>query len=84
MISRHPNDSVEPIAQHPQRPFDLGDELCYIASDDQPIVVGLRSQTLNDFTIFGITHMHIADPEQPPTRCHLIGDHPADSIPVRA
>jgi hypothetical protein len=27
--------------------------------------------------------VHITDPEQPPTRCHTIGDHLADSTDPR-
>ena len=62
MISRHPNDSVEPITQHPQRPFDVGDELSHVPSDDQPVIVRLGPQTFNDLAIFDVAHMHIADP----------------------
>jgi hypothetical protein len=83
VIPRHPNDRVEPITQGPQCPVDLGDHLCYIPTNDQPIIVRLRTQACDDLMIFAITHVYITDPEQPATRCHIIGDHPADSTDLR-
>lgn len=62
VVSGHPDDGVEPIAQGLQRPFDVGDEVGYVPGDDQPVMVRLGSETSNDLTIFGVAHVHIADP----------------------
>jgi hypothetical protein len=53
VIPRRPNDRVEPITQDPQCPVDLRDHLCYIPSNDQPIIVRLRTQACDDLTMFG-------------------------------
>src|SRR5260370_950371 len=53
MIARCPEDLGESLAEHAERPLDVGREFSYISSNDQPVIVSLRAQAGYQLPVLG-------------------------------
>jgi hypothetical protein len=64
MVSGCPDDGAEPLPQLAQGPFDVAEQVTHVAGHDEPVVVRLRAQAIDDLPVLGVRHVQIAGREQ--------------------
>src|SRR5262249_27096820 len=64
VVARGPDDLGEPLAEHPQRPRDVGRELADVAGHQQPVVLRLRPQPLDDQPGDLVAHGQVTDSKE--------------------
>ena len=64
VVTRHPDDLGEALAEGAQRPLDVRQPLPHVARHQQPVRRRPRPQALHQLPVLRIGHMQVADREQ--------------------